>query len=74
MGAVGDLMGKSLNTKEAETASLTSIKNDSTIKTKIGSVDSIELVSCSISSTVATYEYFLYGKDAKINVEVFINP
>jgi hypothetical protein len=70
MSAIGDLMGKSLNTTEAETASLTSIKNDSIIKTKIGLVDSIELVSNSISSKVATYDYILHGKDSTINVEI----
>jgi hypothetical protein len=70
--AMGDLMDKSLKSSEAETVSLSSLKNDTTIKSKIGSIDSIELVSNSISSKAANFNYILHGKDSALNVEIVL--
>jgi len=73
MSAMGNLMNKSLNTSEAKTVVLTSIKNDIIIKTKIGLVDTVELVSRSISSESANFNYLLYGKDSTLNVEILLS-
>ena len=71
--SMGNLMHKSLKTSEAETAALTALKNDSIIKTKIGLVDSIELVSNSISSKAADFEYTLHHKDSSLNVKILLS-
>jgi hypothetical protein len=70
---MGDLMDKSLKTSEAETAALISVKNDSIIKTKIGLVDSIELVSNSISFKAANFDFILHGRDSILNVEIILS-
>ncbi len=70
MSGVGKLMSNSLKTTEAEAAAITFIKNDSTVKTKIGHIDSIEVVSYSISEREARYYFILQGKDSSINVEI----
>lgn len=73
MSTMGKFMDTSLGTLEAETTAVTYVKNDSIIKTKIGLVDSVELVSNSISSKAANYNYILHGKDTTLNVEVLLS-
>jgi hypothetical protein len=72
MGA-GNLMDSSLKTSEAETAALTSLKNDSVINIKIGLIDSIELVSSSISSKTANFDFILHGRDSMLTVEILLS-
>jgi hypothetical protein len=73
MIGIGNLMDSSLNTADAETAALTSVKNDSLINAKIGLVDSVELVSNSISSKTANFDYILHGKNSALRVEILLN-
>ena len=73
MTGIGKLGDSYLKTSEAESAALTSLKNDSVIKTKIGVVDSIELVYNSIKSKTANYCYILHGKDSTIKVEISLS-
>jgi hypothetical protein len=73
MIGIGNLMNSSLKSSEAETAALTSVKNDSIINAKIGLVDSIELVSNSISSKTANFDYILHGKDSTLKIEILLS-
>lgn len=73
MIGMGDLMSKSLNIAEAESASLTAIRNNATIKTRIGQVDSTKLVSNLITSKTANFNYTIYGKDLTMNVEILLS-
>jgi hypothetical protein len=70
---IGNFMDSSINTSEADSAALTSLKNDSIINTKIGLIDSIELVSNSISSKTANFDFILHGKDSSLNIEVLLS-
>ena len=73
INAMGDLMDKSLNPSEAKTVVMTTLKNDSIIKTKIGIVDTVELISNSISSNSANFNYKILGKDSTLNVEILLS-
>lgn len=73
MTAMGDFMDNSFKTSEAESAAFIFVKNDSIIKTKIGFVDSIELVSNSISLKAANLDYILHGRDSILNVEIILS-
>lgn len=71
--AILNSIDSSFGTSEAETAALTSIKNDTIFKAMIGYIDSIEPISSSISSKVASFHYILHGKDTALNIEVLLS-
>jgi hypothetical protein len=73
MLGVGNVMDISLHTSEADSVAIASIKADSVIKSKIGTIDSIQLTFCSLSSKNAVYKFILHTKNFKIKARVLLS-
>jgi len=73
MSGVGKLMGRSLKLSEADDVAMSYIKNDSTVHKILGSIDSIEEISSSISSKNAKYNFTVHGSDSILNIEILLS-
>lgn len=73
MNGVGKLMDRSLKLSEADEAAMLYIKNDSTVHKILGSIDSIEEISSSISSKNAKYNFTVHGSDSILNIEILLS-
>jgi len=73
MSGVGKLMDRSLKVSEADDVARSYIKNDSTVHKILGSIDSIEEISSSISSKNAKYNFTVHGSDSILNIEIFLS-
>lgn len=70
---VGKLADESLKLSEANETAITYLKNDSIVQAKIGSVDSVEEISSSLSSKVAKYSFIIYGRDTRLSIDVLLS-
>ena len=73
MIGIGKLFDAALHESEAYETSLTYVKNDSVVNSKIGSFIKLEDLSYTISTTRAEYNYIVHGTSSDINIVVILS-